>query len=915
MHASALLAVVVLSLVPVQAVLPSLASLPVGEGWKTVLRHECGGGYEFTPKMPWGINIDLPFIERFLIAIRKKARDRALCRCPGLSDADFNLMFDPITALLNVANADAGTQAPTTSCPGAFPASMFDLAPYIDVKTLPSTCNLATWQASGKCTMQYPVSELGVNIGISLWQCTGSLVPGFALNCLGNNCAQLFQPCNAAADCPSGLTCTTTNATQMAWNIMSGMDLYNYTSQYSQQQYTEEPGCLNTGSPDPTVDVVPFVMTYLRSVFPNAGTNYMVGACGIQEITNGALKDAFGGQQMYTNSTSITNAGCVSNEKQTLSIPSLAAWDGTIASGVLATTPGQTLLEPTTRGLLDVTSGNAGRVAQLTCDGQALVLDGQFRLKLNPWGISRLANFFTSLVKASQDCHVTTPWTMFQFNLRYAVWNLLGWLYKGDSAAATISEPMGDNPPEETWMASITDSFNGWLAREIPHFMLDADCGGQAVCTDILSALQITNPSQAFTNIYADPIGALLPSNINNPCAWTNFNGTDTTACGGAAKGVSEFAYILQFAFNVDSSTSMRRRALDTDSSVSSLLKKLRRATSATGAKICLPASLPNFNNNTTPWVDNELTIASASKVVTLNSLSGLTYNDPDPSPYVPIDVTTPDFSVTGNTAGSGTAVATNRALGTVCYANNQCASGQCTNSFCVEAGKGSLSASCSTADDCATGNCFQGACQVTGKKVSLGKTCAAAADCESGICTTSVCSLPAAVAGQAPPSLVAAASHTLVGCPPNITTKISLPGNLGLALNAGDSATVNVTVAPTPPANVAVPSKGISTYYNFDITTASSFKANLTFAYVDDLLTSNGYAAEDLTWARFDTSTNTWTVQRGTVDQTAKTVTYQTSKFSTWTVIAAKSSAMMHGPLPLAVLAALVCAVTMLNA
>ncbi|KAJ3157633.1 hypothetical protein HDU89_000009 [Geranomyces variabilis] len=963
---SALLAVAALAVVPVHSTLPSLASLPVGEGWKTVLRHECGGGFEFTPKMPWGINIDLPFIERFFIAIRKKARDRARCRCPGLSDADFNLMFDPVTALLNVANADADTQTPTTSCQGVFPASMLDIAPIIDVKSLPTTCNLATWQASGKCSMQYPVKDLGVNIGISVWQCSGSFVPGFALNCLGDNCAKLFQPCNAAADCTGGLTCTTTDASKLAWDIMSGMELYNDTL-----AYTEKPGCLNSGSQDPTVDAVPFFMTYLRSIFPNSGTNYMVGACGIQQITDGALRNAFGGDQMFTTSTAITNAGCVSDKKQTLSVPSLAAWDGTIASGVVATTPGQTLLEPTTRGLLDVTSGKAGRVAQLTCDGQALLLDGQFRMKVNPWGTTRLANYFTSLVKASQDCHVKTPWTTFQFNLRYAVWNMLGWLFIGDSAAATVSEDLGENPPQKTWMASIAKGLDGWrlkmptscsyatwkskgscaleftglatlLQLDVtfrasatqcsaspwpalnidcvgsdckyimqPHMCSsDSDCGGLAVCTDILSALQINNPSQVLKNIYADPIGTLLPSNIGNPCAWKDFTGTDTTDCGGAAKGVSELAYILQFAFNVDSSSSsLTRRALSTDSSLSSVFKEMRRATSATGAKVCLPASLPDFKNRTTPWVDSELTLASASKIVILNSLNSLTYNDPDPRPYVPIDVSTADFSVTGTVA-----VAANRQLGAACYANQQCASGQCTNSLCVEAGKSSISASCSTSDDCATGNCFQGTCQVTGKKLSLGKTCAAAADCESGICTATVCKLPAAAAGQARPSLVAAASNTIVGCPPNITTKISLPGNLGLAMNAGDSTTVNVTVRPTPPDNVAVPDQGISTYYNFDISTGSSFQANLTFAYVDDLLTSNGYAAEDLTWARFDTSSKSWTVQRGIVDQKARTVTYQTNKFSTWTVIAAKSAAMIHSPLPLAVLVALVCAITGFN-
>ncbi|KAJ3162360.1 hypothetical protein HDU86_004840 [Geranomyces michiganensis] len=936
MNTFKLLLTVALALVPVQAALPPLTGLPTGEGWTTVIRHECGGGFELTPKMPWGINFDIPFIERAMIAVRKKLRDRAKCKCPGLSDADFNLMYDPVTAFLNT--ADTETKYPTTSCAGEFPATFLALATVLDVSTLPTTCTLATWQKSGTCTMQYSLEELGVKIGISLWQCTGSIVPGFALNCLGDNCATLFQPCNTNADCSGSpsFTCATLTGQQTAWDVMTNMNLYDSA--------TEFPGCINPDSQDPTAAVVPFVMTYLRSLFPKSKTNWVAGMCGINEISNGALRRAF--NSITTTSSPTAAGGCVSDEKQTLNVPLLQEWSGITAPGVLATTPGQTLLEPTTRGLLEVTTGKAGRLAHVTCDGQALLLDGQFRMRPNPWGLTRIANYFTSLVKASQDCHISSPWTMTQFNLRYGVWSLLSWLYYGDSAAASVKEDLGANFPKvKTWMAGIAESFDdyriklpstcsyaswksgGTCAMEFtglgtllqldvklqasatqcssapwPQIKIDcdSDCGSLAVCTDIMDALDVDASDKVFSNIYSDPIGALMPKDVADACKWTDFNKTDTSACGGAAKGLNELNYILQFAFNVDSSTGGK--------------KKMRRATTASSrAKMCLPSKLDKIGDRATPWVDEQLTIASASKLAVLNTVKALTYSDPDPFPFVPIDVSTADFSVKATLPGAGASVATNRALGEVCYANKQCASGQCTNSFCVEAGKSSISASCSTSDDCATGNCFQGACQVKGKKLALGKTCSAAAECESETCTTGVCKLPAAAAGK-PASLVAKESNTLVGCAPNVPTKIALPGNLGLALNAADSATVNVTVAPTPPTNVAVPDKGISTYYNFDIASTAGFQANLTFAYVDELLTSNGYAAEDLTWARFDTKTNSWSVQRGIVDQTAKTVTYQTSQFSTWTVIAAKSAAAALSPLPLAILGALAFTITAIN-
>ncbi|KAJ3160857.1 hypothetical protein HDU86_008217 [Geranomyces michiganensis] len=121
----------------------------------------------------------------------------------------------------------------------------------------------------------------------------------------------------------------------------------------------------------------------------------------------------------------------------------------------------------------------------------------------------------------------------------------------------------------------------------------------------------------------------------------------------------------------------------------------------------------------------------------------------------------------------------------------------------------------------------------------------------------------------------------------PNATATYSLPGNLGLALKAGEGASLNVTVSPDPPTGLQAPDKGIATYYKFDLSTTSTFSANLTFVYVDD-----SYDPGTLAWARFNEDTQKWESQRGTVDKVAKTVTLETSKFSTWTVVSVTSAA-----------------------
>ncbi|KAJ3175289.1 hypothetical protein HDU87_006371 [Geranomyces variabilis] len=227
--------------------------------------------------------------------------------------------------------------------------------------------------------------------------------------------------------------------------------------------------------------------------------------------------------------------------------------------------------------------------------------------------------------------------------------------------------------------------------------------------------------------------------------------------------------------------------------------------------------------------------------------------------------------------------------LGATCTADSQCTTAQCTDGICSPGGALAAGKACFTAADCASGNCLAGSCAVKGKEAGIGQACNSSDSCESGKCAASVCTFANTGPGAL---LVANRTSTVVGFKPNVAAVYSLPGNLGLALTASAGAIINVTVSPDPPTGLTAPAKGISTYYNFDLSTNSSFSANLTFVYVDALLTALSYDPANLAWARFNTDTQKWESKPGSVDTVAKTVTYQTSSFSTWTVISVTSAA-----------------------
>ncbi|KAJ3160731.1 hypothetical protein HDU88_007883 [Geranomyces variabilis] len=228
-------------------------------------------------------------------------------------------------------------------------------------------------------------------------------------------------------------------------------------------------------------------------------------------------------------------------------------------------------------------------------------------------------------------------------------------------------------------------------------------------------------------------------------------------------------------------------------------------------------------------------------------------------------------------------------ALGALCVDSSGCVSATCVNALCVLPGQKALGTACNVAADCASENCLNAVCALMGKKPGLGAACTSSDMCESGMCSNGVCRYAGGTGSGSPPRLVAETSSNEIGLAPNTKVAISLPGSLFLSMTASSSAYLNVTVSPSPPASVTAPAKGISTYYDF-LTSANSFSAALTFAYVDEFLAALNYSAKDLTWARFDSGSGTWQTQGATVDVVQKTVVYTTSGFSTWTIVSVEA-------------------------
>lgn len=128
-------------------------------------------------------------------------KSRAQCLCPSLTASDFDLMYDPVTAALNVFNPR--TTYPST-CAGQFGINATTLGDFLDITNLPNTCTLSSWTATGKCSAMYPLDGFGLSIGFTAKKCASSRLPAVTVNCIGAACDTFLKPCNSDSDCSGG---------------------------------------------------------------------------------------------------------------------------------------------------------------------------------------------------------------------------------------------------------------------------------------------------------------------------------------------------------------------------------------------------------------------------------------------------------------------------------------------------------------------------------------------------------------------------------------------------------------------------------------------------------------------------------------------------------------------------------------
>ncbi|KAI8816905.1 uncharacterized protein EV422DRAFT_265150 [Fimicolochytrium jonesii] len=968
--------------------LPDTSALPGGKGWTSLVRHECGGGFEFAPNLPIGFNIDVPSIERGLSAAVKRAKKRAKCRCPTLSDDDYDLLFDPMTAWLN---AVGNTTEPTTQCPGQFPVNLLDFAKAYDFINWPTTCTLAGWRSTSKCTLQQTFPAMSVSIGAAFWKCPNSPLPGFALNCLGENCKTILQPCSKDADCAGGsVACALfPSSTDLAAvlkeqagflsDVLKGMSLY---------EDGEAPGCFNDPA-DTTItnNLVTNILTYVRSWFPNTGVTDVFGLCGF-----GSFKKSNPG---YGHTTSLFPVGTApptcfdSVMNMQVTGKGLVAWDGAIGGGKNAVDAGQTVLEPTLRGVLDrpqtTLTPPKARLAQATCTGEFLFLDGLIRVRFNPTGLPALLSYVQQLAKTQQECRIGKSLTADQFSVRWGMYSLDPWLFAADAGNPGTFK-LGAALPGGAldWMTDFkngiapttlalpsTCSFTTWLLTGTcnieytglaellqldvkvqgnaqkcsgaiwPSLNLDcvgadcqylmtakpcatgSDCGASALCTRVPEGIlpndkDITMPDLLGMSLFTNNASA-------NICNVFDRKFKDGSACGAASVVDQDYDVLAQFVFGGVPNENPKN-----------------------GRKYCLPNTDFIHGGRITAWAKKQA-VVSTDNVVTIPSLGALTsYVDPDPSSSSGTASSSPKQTSSGSSSSSETSssllplgsvclqsssCASSNCIGSVCVQPNlkpadadcnkdkecasgvcassvcasffsvaaggqctihaQCESGNCVDRFCAARGKVGLNAGCAADGECASGSCYAGACVVPGKKGAVGGSCKAAEECESATCEQGKCALKVAASGKA--SLVAVLVQVKTGFTANTTATIRTPGNLALTLVPGDNAQVNVTVSPDPPSGVTALAKGLNTYYHFD-TDSASFVATLVVSYTDEMLATLGVTPEKLKWARASSSGGAWQEVETKVDTSNKKVIASTSTFSTWTIGASSSAAVMRG-------------------
>lgn len=484
--------VVLLAIMPVVV----LAVPTSFSGWSTVMYHQCDSDLEFLPNVPLArTQIDMNLTQSILNTAFSFVKQRAACECPGYNAADFDLMLDPVTAWLNI--LDANTKNPTLGAclTNLFPRN-FLLLSLLKVN-LPNTCSYATWSSTGTCTLQMALPDIQVTVLLALKKCASGPMPAFSVDCSGTGCSTFLLPCSSNSDC-GGMTCYNPYKGQdpfptAVFNTLKSIGFYPSTVQ--------APGCFQAPATPSTIssqnDITTAVFSFLLSQFGISRTVTAPQFCGLNNLLNispsGPLAQL---TSAYWTTTPVTTGPLLcwqqpdqpqynlttiryTNVQQT----AFAAWNGMLPSGSAALSA-PALMTPLENNY--VVSSTSRRVVESTCSGQfSFYTFGTRLFAIKLPDLSTIVQFFGNLLFQMETCEVTPNFTLQQFMARFGVWTpLLHLLSLDPNADQTIM----NNPVYADFRQTIYKTFVNKIAN-LPSSCSYAQYAKSGTCSFTWSGL------------------------------------------------------------------------------------------------------------------------------------------------------------------------------------------------------------------------------------------------------------------------------------------------------------------------------------------------------------------------------------------------------------------------------------------
>jgi hypothetical protein len=529
-----------------------------------LLTVDCSGNAVLIPNLPIATALDMSGFVRGYDALFQTIKDRATCQCNDLSNADFDLMYDPLVAGMNILSNS--TSYPTT-CAGKFPRNLTDFGDFINVN-IPDSCSLDTYRKNGQCSLQFELPKYKLALGAALKKCPNSKWHQIVVGCSGEGCASFLQPCATSNDCSAGLTCrgfgTRDQQISTAFTVLQGMLLADGPS----------PSCFqktNVGDAKAENDFLTNMLTFLKSnIWGGNQVINNIALCGADlfyddwELSTDLEGDSnfrFDYGFIETNLSKCYTYDEVSTID--VKLGNLKNWNGMLSNGKNA------FNDPTDPSFEFKPSPDHVTLAKVSCSGEVNFMDGKMKAKAGK--LVPALTHVVDLMQTMQTCRGGKALDDNQFLTRFGLWSLHPYLYQIDASSYPDTVSLGPGfydylkllgfkrpsnvqvelPPSCTYesfskgkCALLYEGVNSLLKMnltmklffkrcekspkfwemeaqcvgkdcktlfgELKNCKTSADCGGSLVCTDFSKIVDIPDD--------LDPLGLLLPTNASDWC-------------------------------------------------------------------------------------------------------------------------------------------------------------------------------------------------------------------------------------------------------------------------------------------------------------------------------------------------------------------------------------------------------------